>query len=51
VGFAEAAADGLIFDTQGQPVSRTKCTIADLTFGVRRCQLATSSRSVASVQT
>src|SRR5208283_4480574 len=48
MGFAELAAAGLTFDTQGQPPPRTNCMIAALTSGVRRCQLATSSRRVAS---
>jgi hypothetical protein len=48
MGVAELAATGMTFDTQGQPLPRTNCMIAALTSGVRRCQLATSSRSVAS---
>jgi hypothetical protein len=48
MGSAAVAVAGLTFETEGQPLPRTNCMIAALTSGVIRCQLAASSRSVAS---
>jgi hypothetical protein len=47
ISFAAVAKAILRSDTLGQPLPRTSSMIAALTAGIRRCQLATSSRRVA----